>query len=76
MHPDAVFDTGLWSDEVLEARAASYGMTVEAYKRRNLLGIEITAADVARVVVALCGDAFRATTGAQVPIDGGSDRVI
>ncbi|MEN3272616.1 MAG: hypothetical protein V7636_1377 [Actinomycetota bacterium] len=76
VHPDAVFNTGLWSTEVLAARAASYDMSIDNYKRRNLLGIEIHADDVARAVVLLCGDAFKATTGAQIPIDGGSDRVI
>lgn len=32
--------------------------------------------DVACLVSTLAGDAFAATTGAQLPIDGGSDRVI
>lgn len=76
VHPHAVFDTGAWSPEVLEARARHYGMTPEDYKRNNLLGVELTSADVARAVVALVGPAFRGTTGAQVPIDGGSDRVV
>ncbi|MEO1088553.1 MAG: SDR family NAD(P)-dependent oxidoreductase, partial [Acidobacteriota bacterium] len=31
LHPDAVFDTALWTDEVLAQRAAHYGLTVEAY---------------------------------------------
>lgn len=70
-HPDAVFDTGLWTEELLAARAAEYGMTAEQYKTRNLLGREITAADVARAVAEVCGDAFPATTAAQIPIDGG-----
>lgn len=70
-HPDAVFDTGLWTEELLAARAAEYGMTPERYKTRNLLGREITAADVARAVAEVCGDAFPATTAAQIPIDGG-----
>ena len=76
VHPDAVFDTGLWDDELIEQRASSYGMTAQQYKKRNLLGREITAGGVAQVIVELCGPAFRATTGAQIPIDGGSDRVI
>ncbi|MFN0179917.1 MAG: bifunctional aldolase/short-chain dehydrogenase [Gemmatimonadales bacterium] len=76
VHPHAVFDTGAWSPEVLAARAHHYGMTPEEYKRNNLLGIELNSADVARAVVALAGPAFRGTTGAQVPIDGGSDRVV
>jgi NAD(P)-dependent dehydrogenase (short-subunit alcohol dehydrogenase family) len=76
VHPDAVFDTGLWTEELLEERAAHHGLTVDEYRRRNLLGIEITAAQVARTAVTLCTDAFTATTGAQVPVDGGNDRVI
>ena len=76
VHPDAVFDTGLWSAELLAERAASYGMSVEEYKRRNLLSAEITSADVATVVARLAGPEFAAVTGAHVPIDGGSDRII
>jgi len=76
VHPDAVFDTGLWDDELIAERAARYGMTPEHYRTRNLLSTEVTSAQVARSVVALLGDDFEATTGAQVPIDGGSERVI
>jgi NAD(P)-dependent dehydrogenase (short-subunit alcohol dehydrogenase family) len=76
VHPDAVFDTALWTSELLAERAAQAGIDVESYKRRNLLGVEITSADVARAVIALCDDTFRATTGAQIPIDGGNERVI
>jgi NAD(P)-dependent dehydrogenase (short-subunit alcohol dehydrogenase family) len=76
VHPDAVFDTGLWTEELIAERARHYGITVAEYKTRNLLRAEITSAQVAAVVVALCTDAFRVTTGGQVPVDGGSDRVI
>jgi NAD(P)-dependent dehydrogenase (short-subunit alcohol dehydrogenase family) len=76
VHPDAVFDTALWTPELIAERAARYGMSVDEYKRRNLLRTEITSADVGALTVALCGPAFVATTGAQIPIDGGSDRVI
>lgn len=76
VHPDAVFDTGLWTPELLAARAEHYGMSVEAYKRRNLLGTEVTSAAVGRLVLAMAGDIFECTTGAQVPIDGGNERVI
>ncbi len=76
IHPDAVFDTGLWSDDVLTARAQHYGMTVDQYKRRNLLKTEIEANDVAELVASMVGPAFGKTTGAQVPIDGGNERVI
>lgn len=76
VHPDAVFDTGLWSPDLIAERAAKYGLTAEEYRRRNLLGVDIGAADVVSSVAALCTDDFRATTGAQIPIDGGNERVI
>ncbi len=76
VHPDAVFDTALWSDDRLAERADRYGLTVDEYKRRNLLGVAIGAADVAALVAALCTYTFRATTGAQIPIDGSNERLI
>lgn len=76
VHPDAVFDTALWTPELLEERARKYGVSVEDYKRRNLLGVEIRSTDVAAVVVELSSSIFRATTGAQLPVDGGNERVI
>ncbi len=76
VHPDAVFDTGLWTEALLAERAARYGLSVEAYKRRNLLGMEVTSAQVAATVAALLSDDLAATTAAQVPIDGGNDRVV
>ncbi len=76
VHPDGVFDTGLWSDELIAERAASYGLTPEQYRRRNLLGRELASADVGALIAEVCGPAFAHTTGAQIPQDGGSDRVI
>ncbi|MCH7548542.1 MAG: bifunctional aldolase/short-chain dehydrogenase [Candidatus Krumholzibacteriota bacterium] len=76
IHPSDVFDTGIWSDEVLESRAAQYGMTVEEYRTRNLLGVEIESSDVAALVGAMAGPLFSRTTGAQVSIDGGNERTI
>ena len=76
VHPDNVFDTALWTDELIAERSAAYGMTPEEYRRRNLLGMEVGAAHVASVVAELCSDRFAATTGAQIPIDGGSERTI
>ena len=76
LHPDAVFDTGIWTDEVLQARADHYGLTVQQYKTKNILGSEITSHDVAELAAAMCGPLFAHTTAAQLPIDGGSDRVI
>jgi NAD(P)-dependent dehydrogenase (short-subunit alcohol dehydrogenase family) len=76
VHPDAVFDTGLWTDEVLEQRASHYHLTVDEYKRRNLLRTEVRSAGVGRLVAQLCSDTFGSTTGAQIPVDGGNERVI
>ena len=76
VHPDAVFDTGLWTPELLAARAEKYGMSVAEYKRRNLMRTEVTSAAVGRLVLAMADDTFACTTGAQVPIDGGNERVI
>jgi len=76
LHPNAVFDTGIWTDEVLESRAKYYGLTVEEYKTNNVLGVEVNSADVAELAAEMCGALFAKTTAAQVPIDGGNDRVI
>ena len=76
LHPNDVFDTAIWTPEVLAARAQEYGMDVESYRRRNLLRVEVTSADVAALAVALTGRLFAKTTGAQIPVDGGNDRVV
>jgi len=76
LHPDAVFDTGIWTEEVLAARAKHYGLTVDQYKRKNVLKTEVTSHDVAEMVAEMCGPLFAKTTAAQLPIDGGNDRVI
>ncbi len=76
LHPDAVFDTGIWTPEVLEKRAAAHQMSVPEYKRRNLLGVEISSRDVAELAAEMCGPLFAKTTGVQLPIDGGNERII
>jgi len=76
LHPNAVFDTGVWTDEVLASRAAAYGLSVEAYRRNNVLGVEVTSRDVAELAAELCGPRFAKTTGAWIPVDGGNERVI
>ncbi len=76
IHPDAVFDTGVWTQEALEKSAARYGTTVDQYKKKNLLKREIASADVAAMISTVAGPVFAATTGAQIPIDGGNERVI
>lgn len=76
VHPNAVFDTGIWTPEVLASRAASYGMSVEDYRKNNLLGVQVRASDVAELAVELCGPLFSRTTGAQIPVDGGNERIV
>jgi rhamnose utilization protein RhaD (predicted bifunctional aldolase and dehydrogenase)/NAD(P)-dependent dehydrogenase (short-subunit alcohol dehydrogenase family) len=76
LHPNAVFDTSIWTPAVLAARAASYGMSVEEYKTNNVLKAEVTSVDVAELAAELCGPRFAKTTGAQIPVDGGNVRVI
>ncbi len=76
LHPNAVFDTGVGTEEVLQERATHYGLSIEEYKTNNVLKTEITSKDVATLVCAMAGAVFSKTTGAQIPIDGGNDRVI
>jgi rhamnose utilization protein RhaD (predicted bifunctional aldolase and dehydrogenase)/NAD(P)-dependent dehydrogenase (short-subunit alcohol dehydrogenase family) len=76
VHPNAVFDTAIWDEKTLQARATAYGLTVADYKTSNVLKKEVKSAQVAKTVVALCSEAFACTTGAQIAIDGGNDRVI
>jgi rhamnose utilization protein RhaD (predicted bifunctional aldolase and dehydrogenase)/NAD(P)-dependent dehydrogenase (short-subunit alcohol dehydrogenase family) len=76
LHPNAVYDTALWTDEVLAARAAAYNFSVEQYKRNNLLRTEVASKDVAELAAELCGALFAKTTGAQIPVDGGNERVV
>lgn len=76
MHPNAVYDTAIWTEEVLNARAKHYGLTVEQYKTNNVLKVEVTSKDVADLAVAMLGETFSKITGAQIPIDGGNERVI
>ncbi len=76
IHPNAVFDTGIWSDDILNKRAENYNLSVEEYKKNNLLKTEIKSKDVAELIAQMCGPGFSKTTGAQVSIDGGNERVI
>ncbi|MEZ4661632.1 MAG: SDR family oxidoreductase [Caldilineaceae bacterium] len=76
LHPNAVFDTGIWTPDMLQKRAASYGISVDEYKTNNVLKVEITSRDVAAMACALATPLFAKTTGAQIPIDGGNERVI
>jgi rhamnose utilization protein RhaD (predicted bifunctional aldolase and dehydrogenase)/NAD(P)-dependent dehydrogenase (short-subunit alcohol dehydrogenase family) len=76
LHPNAVYDTALWTDEVLASRAKAYNLTVEQYKKNNLLKTEVASRDVAELAAEMCGPLFAKTTAAQVPVDGGNERVV
>ena len=76
VHPDAVFDTKLWTPEALQRSAERYGMTVQEYKTKNLMKVEIKSKDIGNMVAAMASPLFAKVTGAQIPVDGGNDRVI
>ena len=76
VHPDAVFDTKLWTPEALQRSADRYGMTVQEYKTKNLMKVEIKSKDIGNMVAAMASPLFAKVTGAQIPVDGGNDRVI
>ncbi len=76
LHPNAVYDTAIWTDEVLSERAAHYNLSVEEYKTTNILKTEVKSTDVARAVTLFAGTTLAKTTGAQLAVDGGNERVI
>ena len=76
IHPNAVFDTGIWTEEVLKSRAKQYNLTVEEYKTNNLLGVKVYSKDVSELAAEMCGTLFSKTTASQIPVDGGNERVI
>lgn len=76
VHPNMVFDTALWTPEILAARAEHYGLTIEEYKARNVLHQEVTSHHVGEMIAEMCGPLFETTTACEVPMDGGNERVI
>ncbi len=73
VNPDKIFrDSAIWQGGVLESRAKSKGISVEEYKKGNLLHVEVLPEHVANIVVELVKDeVFGATTGTMIPVDGG-----
>ena len=51
-------------------------MSIDDYRRSNVLKTDIASSDVATAILAFAGQDFLKTTGAQVPVDGGNQRVI
>jgi len=76
IHPNAVYDTALWTEEVLASRAKAYNLTVEQYRKNNLLKTEVSSKDVAEMAAEMCGPLFAKTTAAQVPVDGGTEKLV
>lgn len=76
LHPNAVYDTAIWTDKVLSERAERYNLSVEEYRTANVLRTEVKSIDVARAVTLFAGTTLGKTTGAQLPVDGGNERVI
>lgn len=76
LHPNAVYDTGLCTEWVLTSRVMHYCLSVDEYKKNNVLKIEVTSRDVAELAAEMFGSLFAKTTGAQLPVDGDNDHVI
>jgi rhamnose utilization protein RhaD (predicted bifunctional aldolase and dehydrogenase)/NAD(P)-dependent dehydrogenase (short-subunit alcohol dehydrogenase family) len=62
--------SGLLTDEMVASRARARGVSERDYMAGNLLGREVTAADVAEAFVALA--LATRTTGAVLTVDGGN----
>jgi rhamnose utilization protein RhaD (predicted bifunctional aldolase and dehydrogenase)/NAD(P)-dependent dehydrogenase (short-subunit alcohol dehydrogenase family) len=62
--------SGLLTDDMVASRAKARGVSEREYMAGNLLGMEVTAADVARAFVQLA--LARRTTAAVLTVDGGN----
>ncbi len=62
--------TGLLDEAMISSRARARGVSTEAYMSGNLLGLEVTAADVAAAFVHLA--LSEKTTAAVLTVDGGN----
>jgi NAD(P)-dependent dehydrogenase (short-subunit alcohol dehydrogenase family) len=69
LNPDRI-RSGLLTAEMIARRAASRGVSEEAYMAGNLLRAEVTAEDVAAAFVFAAR--MEKTTGAVIPVDGGN----
>ena len=62
--------TGLLTDQMIAPRSRARGLSEADYMGGNLLGLEVTADDVAQAFVSLAKAAK--TTGAVTTVDGGN----
>jgi len=62
--------SGLLTDQMVKARSTARGVSEHDYMAGNLLGLEVTAEDVAQAFVALA--LAEKTTGAVLTVDGGN----
>ena len=69
INPDRI-RSGLLTHDMIHSRAASRGVTPDAYMSGNLLGQEVLAEDVAQAFVFAA--LMQKTTGAILPVDGGN----
>jgi NAD(P)-dependent dehydrogenase (short-subunit alcohol dehydrogenase family) len=69
LNPDRI-RSGLLTPEMIAERAAARGVSEGAYMAGNLLGAEVTAADVGQAFVFAA--LMEKTTGAVIPVDGGN----
>jgi NAD(P)-dependent dehydrogenase (short-subunit alcohol dehydrogenase family) len=62
--------SGLLTDTMIRARSKARGLSERDYMSGNLLGVEVTASDVARAFVDLA--LATKTTAAVITVDGGN----
>jgi hypothetical protein len=71
-----VYDTALWTDEVLACAPRASPQRWSSTGRTTSLKTEVSSKDVAELAAEMCGPLFAKTTAAQVPVDGGNERVV
>jgi rhamnulose-1-phosphate aldolase/alcohol dehydrogenase len=75
VHPDAIFEAGLWTEELKAERARAKGIPIDQFeasiRNSNLLKAAVYGDDVAQAVLFFASDRSAKTTGAALPIDGG-----
>ncbi|HWD67861.1 MAG TPA: SDR family oxidoreductase, partial [Caulobacteraceae bacterium] len=69
LNPDRI-RSGLLTPAMISARAEARGVSEGVYMSGNLLGVEVTAEDVAQAFV--FSALMEKTTGAVIPVDGGN----